>query len=220
VLAGFAAITPLVLLSQAQSSLTQWQTADPAAQAWVASSVGNPFVHGLAVFQLSAIQQLPSWAQFLMVVAQSATPAVGTFGAPTAASQVLTLVGQAQQNGMVYAFIPLQMKYTTEPIINISINGGPRVPVVVDTGSAGLVITAPNVGGNLGVPTGSGTSGYSGGLTYNYDTYTATVDFGNGIVTAPTSVNVVSPGSQQAFADYIARDGAVGVLGIGPNALL
>jgi hypothetical protein len=219
VLAGFAAITPLVLLSQAQSSLTQWQTADPAAQAWVASSVGNPFVHGLAVFQLSAIQQLPSWAQFLMVVAQSATPAVGTFGAPTAASQVLTLVGQAQQNGMVYAFIPLQMKYTTEPIINISINGGPRVPVVVDTGSAGLVITAPNVGGNLGVPTGSGTSGYSGGLTYNYDTYTATVDFGNGIVTAPTSVNIVSPGSQQAFADYIARDGAVGVLGIGPNAL-
>jgi hypothetical protein len=219
VLTGFAAITPLVLLSQAQSSLTQWQTADPAAQAWVASTVGNPLVHGLAVFQLSAIQQLPSLAQFLMVVAESATPAVGTFGAPTAASQVLALVGQAQQNGMVYAFIPLQMKDTTEPIVNISINGGPSVPVIVDTGSAGLVITAPNVGGNLGVPMGSGTSGYSGGLTYNYDTYTATVDFGNGIVTAPTSVNIVSPGSQQAFADYVARDGAVGVLGIGPNAL-
>ena len=58
-------------------------------------------------------------------------------------------------------------------------------------------------------------SGYSGGLSYTFDTYTTTVDFGNGIVSGPTSVDIVDAASQSAFASFAARDGVVGILGIG-----
>ena len=89
------------------------------------------------------------------------------------------------------------------------------VPVEVDTGSTGLVIESQYVPTqNLGASIGSGTSGYAGGLTYNYTTYSTTVNFGNGIATQPTGVNLVS-GS--AADSYLAQYGVVGVLGIGPN---
>lgn len=76
------------------------------------------------------------------------------------------------------------------------------------------------------------------GLYYIFATYTTTVDFGNGIVTAPTAVNVVLlsiPTSPFAISTYFsalladptttpfeAYFGAVGVdgvLGVGPNAV-
>jgi len=89
------------------------------------------------------------------------------------------------------------------------------VPVEVDTGSTGLVIESQYVPTqNLGASIGSGSAGYVGGLTYTYTTYQATVDFGNGIVTAPTGVNVVSGSAAQS---YFAAYGVDGVLGIGPN---
>ncbi|MGB9308775.1 MAG: PecA family PE domain-processing aspartic protease, partial [Mycobacterium sp.] len=50
-------------------------------------------------------------------------------------------------------------------------------------------------------------------------TYQTTVNFGSGIVTAPTSVNLVNASSQTAFNNYFAASGVVGVLGIGPNNL-
>ncbi|CKU10046.1 PE-PGRS family protein [Mycobacterium tuberculosis] len=90
----------------------------------------------------------------------------------------------------------------------------------------------------MGLPTGLSISGYSGGLYYIFATYTTTVDFGNGIVTAPTAVNVVLlsiPTSPFAISTYFsalladptttpfeAYFGAVGVdgvLGVGPNAV-
>jgi hypothetical protein len=110
------------------------------------------------------------------------------------------------------------MNAVTEPVVYVSVNGGPRVPVLVDSGSAGLVMDPLYVGQGLGTSTGSGISGYSGGLTYTYDTYTTVVDFGYGVITAPTSVNVVSTQSEEAFASYFAPAGVVGVLGIGPNS--
>jgi YVTN family beta-propeller protein/VCBS repeat-containing protein len=122
--------------------------------------------------------------------------------------------------GQVNASVALKMVYGTEPVVYVSVNGGARVPVLVDTGSVGLVITSKYVGTqqDLGVSTGSGASGYSGGLSYTFDTYTTTVDFGNGIVSGPTSVDIVSSASQSAFASFAARDGVVGILGIGPNS--
>jgi hypothetical protein len=89
------------------------------------------------------------------------------------------------------------------------------VPVEVDTGSTGLVIESQYVPTqNLGTAVGSGTAGYAGGLTYNYTTYQTTVNFGNGIVTAPTGVNLASGAAVQ---NYFAAYGIDGVLGIGPN---
>ncbi|MUL65149.1 hypothetical protein BOO86_11790 [Mycobacterium sp. CBMA 234] len=109
----------------------------------------------------------------------------------------------------------------TEPIVYISVNGGQKVPVLVDTGSSGLVISGNNVGSTgLGNSVGSGTGAYSGGLTYNYGEYNTTVDFGNGIVTAPTTVDVITdPTQQAAFNNFLSANGVVGVLGIGTNAV-
>lgn len=104
----------------------------------------------------------------------------------------------------------------TYPIVNISINGGPSHPVLLDSGSTGLVIDYE--------PTGLGSPVYSGGpFTYGssgnlyYDTYDTTVSFGDGIVTAPTAVNVLTPSSAVAFQAYWAGIPIDGVWGTGPN---
>jgi hypothetical protein len=133
----------------------------------------------------------------------------------------MALVSQAAQNGRVYAVIPVKTIATTEPVVYISINGGPSVPVLIDSGSEGLVIDPRYVGTqqSLGSATATGSSGYSGGLSYDYSTYSTTVDFGYGVVTTPTSVNIVDAADAQAFADYFDSAGVVGVLGVGPNAI-
>ncbi|WP_204079794.1 PecA family PE domain-processing aspartic protease [Mycobacterium riyadhense] len=112
----------------------------------------------------------------------------------------------------------------TEPVVTLSVNGGPAVASLVDTGSEGLVITPGALGGPLGVlrlglPVSFGISGYSGGLTYIFATYNAPVDFGNGIVTAGTPVNVVLLSFPQTFEGYFAPAGVTSVLGLGPNAV-
>lgn len=145
--------------------------------------------------------------------------------------------------GMDGKSIPMQLVAGTEPVVNLNVNGGGNTPILVDTGSRGLVMSLNDVGGpigllKMGLPTGFNVSAYSGGLTYLYATFPATVDFGNGIVTPPTGVNVVLlslPTSQYAisayfrefltnpfttpFDAYFASAGVDGVLGLGPNAV-
>ncbi|MBI2702919.1 MAG: PecA family PE domain-processing aspartic protease [Mycobacterium sp.] len=132
---------------------------------------------------------------------------------------------------------------TTEPVVNLSVNGYSSGPILVDTGSAGLVMQIKDIGGlpgllKLGIPHGINISAYSGGLTYLYASYPTVVDFGNGLVTAPTAVNVVlfslptSPFAISAyfteflknpfvtpFDAYFASAGVDGVWGLGPNAV-
>ncbi|RUP07374.1 MAG: hypothetical protein EKK34_00010 [Mycobacterium sp.] len=116
------------------------------------------------------------------------------------------------------ATIPVRMVNTTEPVVFISVNGGTMVPVLLDTGSTGLVMASQYVPTqNLGPVIGSGTAGYAGGLTYNYNTYSTTVNFGNGLVTVPTGINVVTSSSPGSLPAFLSKSGAVGVLGIGPN---
>jgi hypothetical protein len=125
--------------------------------------------------------------------------------------------------------VPLHIFNQTEPVTYLSVNGGSPQPVLVDTGSTGLVIPLRDVGlQGLGLPTGGGFGAYSGGLDYFYLTFNTSVNFGNGIVTPPTAVNVelfafpTSLGSLIAngpgWRTYFAPDGVVGVLGLGPNA--
>ncbi|MDT5220855.1 MAG: hypothetical protein QOF15_2960, partial [Mycobacterium sp.] len=139
--------------------------------------------------------------------------------------------------------IPMPTIAGTEPVVNLSVNGGGNAPILVDTGSKGLVVQMNQVGGPLGLlkmglPSGINISGYSGGLEYLYATYPTTVDFGNGIVTPPTAVNVVllslptTPFAISSyfteflknpfttpFDAYFASAGVDGVLGLGPNAV-
>lgn len=66
--------------------------------------------------------------------------------------------------------VPLEIIHVTEPTVHANVNGGPTSTILVDTGSAGLVVSPEDVGGILGVlhmglPTGLSISGYSGGCT-------------------------------------------------------
>ena len=125
--------------------------------------------------------------------------------------------------GPVSRTVPLQVFGVTQPEVQISVNGGPSTYVVADTGSRGLVVTPEVVGGttgmqSLGLPTGiniGNYGGYFGGVDYLYATYRTPINFGNGIVTAPTDVNVVLWSSKPFPAAF----GTNGILGIGPNAL-
>jgi hypothetical protein len=138
------------------------------------------------------------------------------------------------------ATAPLTKYEGTEAIVNASVGSGAPVPLLVDTGSTGLVIPFQNVGGLFGLlqlpgafgipglPLGFGIGGYTGGIDYLYATYNAPVNFGGGLVTAGTPVDIeflAFPVTIQSaitngftFQSYFAQDGVVGVLGVGPNA--
>ena len=219
VFAGIVAIVPQMLLSGASSSLSNWQTSLPGAQQAVADTVDVPVMHQIAQLQLLNSLLMPSIAQAELNAAALFIPLVGVFGASEAAAQATTMLNSAKQNARVYGVVPLTMYAGTEPIVYISVDGGPRVPVLVDTGSSGLVISSSAVGSGHGAATGSGTGAYSGGLTYDYTTYDATVDFGNGVTTVPTAVNVVNLEDDAAFRNYFDAAGVVGVLGIGANSV-
>lgn len=219
--AGLIAVVPQVLLSQAALSLDTWERATPSAQALYARTSGIPIVHEVAGVGLLGALLLPTLATTALNSAGLFLPLVGALEGTGGITPVQNLVSTAAMNGRVYALVPVTMRATTEPIVYISVNGGQSTPVLVDTGSSGLVLTMASVGNDvpLGAPTGTGSSGYSGGLTYSYTTYTTTVDFGRGIVSAPTSVNIVDPDdAAAALAFFHQLGGASGVLGIGANA--
>jgi hypothetical protein len=123
------------------------------------------------------------------------------------------------------ATVPLTIVGGTEPIVHASINGGSSVPLLVDTGSTGLVIPLKDIGlSHLGLPTGIGTGAYSGGDTYFYLKFNGTINFGNGVVTSPTTIDAVFFSFPNSFSNFASSDGAVGILGVGtgtagPNAV-
>jgi hypothetical protein len=135
--------------------------------------------------------------------------------------------GAYGSGGLLHDSVSVTMYQSTEAIVYISVNNGQSIPVLVDTGSTGLVVPLRyvNIWG-LGLPTGIGVGGYSGGLDYVYLNFNTSINFGNGIVTAPTNVDVeifAFPTSLQSlftnsFITYFEPDGVVGVLGIGSNA--
>ncbi|HEX7321894.1 MAG TPA: PecA family PE domain-processing aspartic protease [Mycobacterium sp.] len=128
--------------------------------------------------------------------------------------------------------VPITMTATTEPVVNISVGGGQDIPVVLDTGSNGLVIPWYDIGlQNLfTTPTGSGFGAYSGGMDYFYVTLPETVDFGGGAVTTPVGVDAVLfawPASLSnlfnpayySLPGFLGPANADGVLGIAPDAV-
>ncbi|SPM26710.1 PecA family PE domain-processing aspartic protease [Mycobacterium terramassiliense] len=173
------------------------------------------------------------------VVAQVEHYAVNIINAPTDLLFGFPLIGggaAAPLGGSITggtATAPLTIFGGTEPLVNASVGTGSGMPLLVDTGSTGLVVPFTKVGGllgllQLGIPHGLGIGGYSGGLDYVYATYNAPVNFGGGLVTSSTPVNVelfAWPVSIQSamnsgltFQSFFATDGASGVLGVGPNA--
>ncbi|GFG72912.1 hypothetical protein MBOT_02770 [Mycobacterium botniense] len=123
--------------------------------------------------------------------------------------------------------IPLTVYEGTEPAVDVSVNGGSEIPVLVDTGSSGLVVPWQDLGLkgllDLGFPTGIGLSGYSGGVDYLYLTYDTTVDYGGVVSSSNTPVDVeifswpTSPDSPPSFQAFLADDDVRGIMGIGDN---
>ena len=123
--------------------------------------------------------------------------------------------------------------------MNASIDGGSSVPLLVDTGSAGLVVPWQDLGSgselsdllSLGLPTGIHESGYSGGVDYLYLTYNSVpVDYlGSTDVLStdgPVDVEVYSwdPSNlgslftNNAFENFLGSNDVSGILGVGENA--
>ncbi|OBG34364.1 hypothetical protein A5672_22955 [Mycobacterium alsense] len=222
-------------VSQAAAQLSAWSAALQGVPARVSGAIaaspvgaalnsvtsavgGSPAAPALAQAQQAVVGVLNEPSELLF-----GRPLIGNV-APAITSTVTT--GQP-------GTVPITIVGGAEPVVGVSVGSGPVAPVLVDTGSTGLVVPLGNVGGifglfNLGLPTGFGVSGYSGGLNYLYATFNAPVNFGNGLVTARTPVDVelfAWPTSLQAamthgwtWQSYFAPDGVTGVLGVGPNA--
>jgi hypothetical protein len=221
---GLASIAPQVLLSAASIQLSAWQTLNPVAQSLVAGTAGIPIIHQIAQVSLLGTMLLPGLSQTSLKGAALLMPVVGLF-APAAEAAASPKIAQATLDGRVYAVVRLNQYNTTEPLVNVKINGVSNVNLLVDTGSSGLVIDQANAGNLSGATKiASDQSGsYSGGFDYKYDTYeNATVDFGNGVVSSPTTVNVVTSGTinghPSTLANFLTNTGAVGILGVGANA--
>jgi len=215
--AGVASIVPQLFLAEAAWSLSAWQNNMPGASQAVANTVGIPIIHQITQVNLLATMTLPTLAEAGLSGAALLLPLVNLLGASTAAaSSVLT---EARSNGKVYALVPVQMKSVTEPVVQVSVNNGARNPMLVDTGSSGLLVTRDSAPGDLGPAVATGEITFSGDLdtTFHYTTYVTTVDFGGGAVTAPTAVNVIDDADAAAFEKFLEPAGVVGILGVGAN---
>jgi PE-PGRS family protein with aspartyl peptidase-like domain len=186
----------------------------------------QPFMTSLsdaiAGFDPAAAADLTSWTDSLLASLSSldAAAAVPAAAEPAAA---------AASSGSGIVTIPLSVAEDTEPTINAAIEGGSSVPLLVDTGSSGLVIPWYEVGQyglglfSLGMPTTIGESGYSGGVDYIYLAYdNASVNFGDGALSTtntPIDVEILSwptgLGSPASFDQFLADDQVNGILGIG-----
>jgi hypothetical protein len=214
VFAGVVAIVPQVFLASAALSLQAWGATNPAAQGFVAGTAGIPLIHQAAQVTLLSTMLLPSLAEASMGGAALFLPLVNLFGADVSAAQ--TAVAAARQDGKIYAVVPVRMVANTQPVVGVSVNGGSNATLLVDSGASGLVTTRDRVGaGDLGAPIGAGSSCFSGGLCYDYTTYSTTVDLGGGAsTTAP--VNIVDAEDEQTFKEFFSW-GADGILGTGAN---
>jgi hypothetical protein len=197
----------------------------------------QPFLTSLtdsiALFEPAAALDLTSWTDSFLA-------SLGSFdlATPTADSAVAAAATGAEPAAAVAAAtydIPITMEIVTEPTIQTTIAGAENT-LLVDTGSAGLVIPWEGLGStdlqafqnflNLGFPNDFGISGYSGGVGYLYLVYddVPTV-YGDGILstTGPVDVEVFSWSNNWLdpfanFQTFLDSNHVDGILGIGDNA--
>ncbi len=213
-----------MFLAEAAWALNTWQNSIGGVQASVARTVGVPVAHELAQLSLLATLMLPTAAGMALDAAQVSVPLVGIFGSASAARQAAAEIGAEKTNSMVYSAHLMRTVNTSQQIVYISVNGGPVVPVQLDTGSSGLTILQKKYVGqkDLGPSLGwGGIGGYGNdaiSVYYKYNEYSAAVDFGGGATTSKFNIKVVDPSDEAAYENYgSASIGAVGTLGIGAN---
>ena len=113
------------------------------------------------------------------------------------------------------------------PTVGISVGGGMTVPAIVDTGSTGLLISKAFVNtSGMGNPISTGYVEYGDSLNLtkvDYSVFNTTINFGNGIVTAQTHVQIATSATQTIttgsaiLTQDIPLNQIPTILGIGPN---
>ena len=234
-LGAFVAAAAMATGSAAPAKADFEELLDPIIQPLLTSVTDS-----LAGFDPAAATDMTSWTDSLLSSLNSIDLAVPSAAEPATAARQPPRRHPTRQR-RPHAYIPITMQETTEPTVNASIDGSTDQPLLVDTGSSGLVIPISDLdsGSNefaellsLGLPSSFGESGYSGGVDYIYLTYnTLPVDYDLGGVstldtTAPVEVEVYSwdpsdPTSlftNDAFQTFLAgNDSTGGILGIGDN---
>ncbi len=196
------------LCEQVAAFHTQFvETLDGAAAAYFAAEAANAS---------RLISEQPALNAATELLLGHGSPGTGAAGATGGAAGVGSSV-----NGMV----PLRMSGPF-PAVNVAVNGGPSVPVTVDTGSNGLLIPFWDIGLlHLGFPTDIGISAFGNGVAHIWLGFNAPVNFGNGLVTAPTPISVdlfefpISLNGAFIMLTGNGFGGADGILGIGANAV-
>ncbi len=147
----------------------------------------------------------------------------GGFGGAGGAAGLLGEHGAAGASGGAPT-IPVQVdQEINRPYVDASIGGGPNSQLVLDTGSKGLIVPPQDVNfASLGAagPSGQVIYGEAGvTTTENYTTYTTRVNFGNGIVSMPTTIGVVTSVTQtdNGVNTTLPASAGFAVLGVGVN---
>jgi hypothetical protein len=192
----------------------------------------------IGAFDPAAALDLTSWTDSFLASLNSIDLAL-----PSAAEPAAAVAAASDPTTGTYD-IPLTVLEGTEPAVNATIDGGSSsVPLLVDTGSAGLVIPWQDLGSSssqafenllsLGTPTGFSESGYSGGVDYLYLTYNSVpVDYVNDSgatvlgTSGPVDIEVYSwdPSNffslftNDAFQNFLTSNDVSGILGVGENA--
>lgn len=189
----------------------------------------------LAGFDPAAAVDVTSWTDSLFASLNSIDLAL-----PSTAESAAAAAASPASDPTSGAIIPLGLAEDTEPTVQATVDGA-NTTLLVDTGSSGLVIPYTDLGSNilaqleslleLGLPTGIGESGYSGGVDYLYLTYNSVpVDYLNGSTdvlstNGPVDVefyswdpsNLLSLFTNDAFQNFLSDNDVSGILGIGDN---
>jgi hypothetical protein len=187
----------------------------------------------IGAFDPAAALDLTSWSDSFLASLNSIDLAL-----PSAAEPAAAVAAAADPAVLTGGTIPLTVLEGTEPAVNASIDGGGSVPLLVDTGSSGLVVPYTDLGSNvftqlealfqLGSPATFGISGYSGGVEYVYAVYNdVPVDYLNDTGTAlatngPVDVELFSWSNNlsdpfENFQSFLSSNQVDGILGIGEN---
>jgi hypothetical protein len=197
----------------------------------------------IATVDPSLAVDLTSWTDSALSSLNSIDLALpGADSATTAAAASATESAVVSPTNGTYD-LPLLLTgpYLDDPAVNASIAGGTATPLLVDTGSSGLILPYTDLGSsaytplegllNLGLPTGVGESEI-GGVDYLYLTYNnVPVDYLNAFGTpdlstdGPAGIEVYSYNPSEfssfftnnALQSYLSGNDVAGILGIGQD---